>query len=358
MNTIKSIKKHPLITIFLIFFLVFSTSCSREQKNLEPSSRSRLLLGTSCRVTIYGQADEDLFDAAFSRIDQIEQLMSVNIPSSDISRVNQNSGSLPAISVSEDTYTVLTEAIRTAQLSEGAFDPTIGPLVGIWQIGTDEAHLPGEEEIAAALSLVDYQKVLIDSGSREVSLPTEGMALDLGAIAKGYAAEEVKSLLTERGVDHAIINLGGNVLTIGNKPDGSSWRIGIQDPLSDRGEYSLIVSLSDQAVVTSGVYERFFTVGDKRYHHILDTRTGYPVENDLLSVSIIGKDSFQADALSTTVFSLGLERGAKLIESSPGVEALFITKDKRVYRSSGLSDGTYPVELVDQDYSFAELSSQ
>lgn len=354
MYTIKSIKKHPFITVFLIFFLLLFPSCSRERASMEPTSRSQLLLGTSCRITIYGQSDEDLFEAAFSRIEEIEQLMSVNIAASDISRVNQSAGSF-SVSVSEDTFTVLTEAIRTATRSEGTFDPTIGPLVQSWQIGTEQAHLPSEQEIADALSRVDYSKVLTDPDTREVFLPKEGMALDLGAIAKGYAAEEVKSLLTGRGVAHAIINLGGNVLTIGNKPDGSSWRIGIQDPLSDRGEYSLIVSLSDQAVVTSGVYERFFTVGEKRYHHILDTRTGYPVENDLLSVSIIGEDSFQADALSTTVFALGLQRGSELIESIPGIEALFITSDRKVFLSSGLSDGTYPVELVDEEYSFSEL---
>jgi thiamine biosynthesis lipoprotein len=164
------------------------------------------------------------------------------------------------------------------------------------------------------------------------------MQVDLGAIAKGYAADEVAEILKENGVQHAIINLGGNVLTIGGNMKGSPWRIGIQDPFNPRGEFMGIITIEDKTVVTSGTYERYFEQDGKRYHHILDPRTGYPAENEVASVSIITNKSMDGDGNSTSVLLLGLEEGMKFVESQEGVDAIFVTYDKKVYITSGLKD--------------------
>lgn len=181
-----------------------------------------------------------------------------------------------------------------------------------------------------------YERVLLDEEQQTIFLEDAGMVLDLGAIAKGYAADEAARVLTEHGVGSAIVNLGGNVLTVGRKVDGSLWRIGIQDPQQERGAYALIVELDDTSLVTSGPYERFFTLEGESYHHILDTTTGEPVVNELISASIITKSSFLADALSTTLYVLGSEAGMALMESIDGVEAILLTADGRVITSAGV----------------------
>ncbi len=352
MKKTKSIK----FSLFLIIIVtLFTASCTgratqKDQLVLDPISESKLLLGTVCRITIYEDDHTHLFAKSFSRIEQIEDLMSRTKPMSEISLINESSGSGEIITLSDDTYLVLIEALDVARRSTGLFDPTIGPLVDAWGIGTDGHRIPEQDEIDRLLALVDYSRIDLQEDHKTVNLPVKGMALDLGAIAKGYAADEVRSILTEAKIESAIINLGGNILTVGKKPDGSSFRIGIQDPLSDRGEYLGIVSIQDKAVVTSGVYERFFIQDNKRYHHIIDTRTGYPVESSLLSVSIIADDSFIADALSTAAFVAGVEKGLQLIDSYPGVEAIFITEENEIILTSGISDDTIPFELLDESY--------
>ena len=346
-----------IISLIISFFVIFfSISCTRQAESTPtsaaPESESELLLGTSCRITIYSDHEAADFTAAFDRIREIEQLMSRSIADSEISLVNERAGTGVYTQLSEDTLQVLKEALLIAGVSDGAFDPTIGPLVSAWGIGSDDARIPGEQEITDLLAYVDYREVEIDEASGSVLLPRTGMALDLGAIAKGYAADAVREVLLDRGIGTAIVNLGGNVLTVGTKPDGSRWKIGIQDPLSDRGEYLAIATMTEHAVVTSGVYERYFIVDDVRYHHILDTETGYPVESGLLGVSIITGDSFLADALSTAAFSLGIERGMELVDSYEGTEAVFITTDKEILMSAGMTGGDITLTLQDDSYTY------
>ena len=187
------------------------------------------------------------------------------------------------------------------------------------------------DTIAEAVSHVDYSKVDINGNTITLKDPKAG--IDLGAIAKGYIADQVKTYLKRQGVKHAIINLGGNVDVIGTKPDGSKYNIGIQKPFDESGEAITSVKLKDQTVVTSGIYERYFKKNGKLYHHILDPRTGYPCENNLYSVSIITDSSTKADALSTTCFLLGYKKGMKLIEQMDGVDAIFITDDEKIHKS-------------------------
>jgi thiamine biosynthesis lipoprotein len=235
--------------------------------------------------------------------------------------------------------------------SDGAFDPSVGPLVKLWGIGTDHARLPEPREIAAAKSRVGWKDIVLDEAKGTVFLRRKGMALDLGSTSKGYAADEVAKLIRAARVKGAVIDLGGNVLVIGSRPDGKAWRIGLQDPFSaERGAYLGVASLVDKTMVTSGVYERFFIKDGKRYHHILDTRTGYPVENGLMSVTIVTPRSFDADGFTTTIFALGRARGMRLA-AEKGIDVIVVDKDRKVYMSPGAS--AY-FEISDKSFSFAE----
>jgi thiamine biosynthesis lipoprotein len=327
----------------ILLFLVLFTSCSKSED--QPQSQSFIMLGTVCRITIYDKPTEEAFSAAFSRIREIEQKMSLHSETSEIAKINAASGR-EAVQVSEETFRVIDKALQIAHLSEGAFDITIGPLVKAWGIGGDDARRPSDEELALLLPLIDYTMVELDHQARTVYLPKTGMALDLGGIAKGYAADEAARVLRSFGIERGIINLGGNVLTMGTKQDGSLWRIGIQDPESSRGEYAMIVQLDDTSLVTSGPYERFLLLDGEFYHHILDTKTGLPIDSDFTSVSIITKNSMLADALSTSVYALGLDKGMKLLNELDEVEGLFFTEAKQVL----FSNKRHPYRITNTEY--------
>lgn len=336
--------------IGMFFLLFFTVSCARPAT--EPVSHSELLLGTICRLTIYDNPSQTAFDQAFETIAHIEQLMSAHLNDSEIALINAKAG-IESVPVSSQTFFVIKTALEAATVSSGAFDPTIGPLVAAWGIGSDNPRKPSQEEINRLLPLEGYQKVSLDEKTQSVFLQEQGMMLDLGGIAKGYAADEVAKVLRANGVEKAIINLGGNVLVIGSRLDNTPWRIGIQNPEAERGGYIGIVDLIDKTLVTSGPYERFFVFEDEMYHHIIDTKNGYPVKNGLSSVSIITTKSIEADALSTAAYSLGLEKGMALIESLEGVEAVFVDSQKQIYLSEGLKKGRVSFTLSDTAFTIA-----
>jgi thiamine biosynthesis lipoprotein len=304
-----------------------------------PVPYSRMgLLGTLCKITTWGAAEKAV-NAAFDRIRQIDERMSVNLSASEVSRINAAAGT-GAVAVSADTLTVVREAVAFSHLGDGRFDLTVGPLVKLWGIGSDDARVPAANEIAAARALVGWRDVTLSEADSTVFLRRAGMAIDLGAIAKGYAADEAAAVLAAKGVRTALIDLGGNVLTLGAKPDGSPWRIGLQDPDPSvpRGTHIGILEFEGSfSVVTSGTYERYLVRDGVRYHHLLDTATGMPVENGLVAVTIFTTRSINADGYSTLVFVSGLERGRALVEGTAGaVEALFFTDRFEVYATSGL----------------------
>ncbi len=353
----KQTKKAIQFFFIVILLLVFAlTSCVRGQKGgeREPLSQSELLLGTVSRITLYDNQREDLFALAFNRIKEIEDEMDFHTLSSDVAHVNREAFFEP-VKVSNDTFKVVKEALAIAALSNGAFDITVGPLVEAWDIGGDNPRRPPQSEIDALLKLIDYRNVRLDEDDTTIQLLKEGMKIDLGGIAKGFAADEAAKVLKENGVDSAIINLGGNVLTVGNKPDGSQWRIGIQNPLSERGGHVMIINVGDKTLVTSGPYERFFEDEGVIYHHILDTQTGYPVDTDILSVSIITDESMYADALSTALYSLGLQKGMALINSLEGVDAIFIDNKHKIFLSKGLEEGAYSYTISDPQFSLGKI---
>ena len=297
-------------------------------------AQTEFVLGTACSVNLYGQGTRETYRKIFDRLRDIESVMSATLEDSDLGRVNAAAG-LAAVAVHPDTILALKRAVHFAELSGGAFDPTVGPLVKLWGIGSGNERIPGEDEIAAALSLVDWRDILIDGEAGTVFLARPGMGLDLGAIAKGYAADEAARIIAGAGLERALVDLGGNILAYGAREDGSPWRVGIQDPTAGRGAYIGVVEAVNKTLVTSGVYERFFKSGGRRYHHILSTRTGHPVDSGLLSVTVISGNSMDADALSTALFALGYEAGRALAESMENTEAVFIFADRRVRGTSG-----------------------
>jgi len=329
------------LSIYVLFVILFQVSCTQD------TSRTEFALGTFCHITLFEQELDKVYNDVFARIREIENLMSVNIPSSDVSRVNAAAGIEP-IQVHEETFAVIKLALHYAKLSGGAFDPTVGPLVSLWGIGGGRPRVPFQAEIDETLPLVNWQYIELDEETSCVFLTRQDMALDLGAIAKGYAADEAAAVIRDAGIDRAIINLGGNIVTCGERKDGKPWRVGVQNPNDDRNKYIGVLQVTEKSVVTSGVYERFFEEEGRRYHHIFSPDMGYPADNGLLSVTITAPFSVDADALSTAVFVLGYERGSALIESLAETEAVFIFDDLCVKKTSGanftLTDKTFQLE--------------
>lgn len=345
------ISHRPIMALSMILILAFQVSCTPRAET--PMDRSEYVLGTVCSVRLLDGASKRALDEAFKRLSEIEATMSINSLGTILGAVNAAAG-VEAVRVPKDVLEVAARALYFAELTDKAFDPTIGPIVKLWNIGLEGERVPEAWEIQETLPLVDSSLVRIDAQASTIYLQKKGMLLDLGGIAKGYAADEVGKILANHGVKAAVIDLGGNVKVIGNKPDGTKWRIGVQNPSDARGAYIGIASLNEGAtVVTSGVYERYFVdTNGRSYHHIFDTRTGYPVEGDLFSVTIISSSSIDADALSTALFALGLQKGMELAESQPGVEAIFIDSANRVYLSSGLP-GIF--NLTNKSYILTEL---
>lgn len=341
-------KKNSLNSFKLLLLssaLLFFWGCKKEA--MPP--QSQLHLGTVCTINLFDQGSTELYGQMFQKLKGIEQAFSVNLSDSAVSQINQSAGIAPVVVPQEVIY-VLQEALRIAERTSGAFDPTIGPLVNLWDIGGDNSQVPSQQAIDHARSLVDWRLVEIDSQRGTVYLPKQGMALDLGGIAKGYAADELVAIAQEAGIQQALFDLGGNIYAFGTKADGTPWRVGVKDPAQPGGSPALALAVQDRSVVTSGMYERFFEQEGIRYHHILNPATGYPVWNDIQSVTIVSKSSLLADALSTSVFVLGREKGLALLESEDA-EGVIIGEDNLVYPTSGIAD---QLSVVTSSYQLAE----
>ncbi|MCD8348400.1 MAG: FAD:protein FMN transferase [Lachnospiraceae bacterium] len=319
--------------------------CAEEEK----TSETGFFLDTVITITLYGDTDSVAMNGCFDLLDEYENMLSRTVEGSDVWNINHSGGS--PTEVSEETAYLIETALYYSELSDGAFDITITPLVELWDVQnkasqvseeetTEEALasglIPSDEEIEEALSHIDYTAV--SCVGTTVTLSDPDAEIDLGGIAKGYIADCLEEYLLSAGIESALINLGGNVQTVGTKPDGSSWKIGIQKPFGGSSDIITVVECTGESVVTSGTYERYFEVDGRIYHHILDPNTGYPADNGLVSVTILADSSTTCDALSTTCFVLGLEDGLELIESIDGVEALFITEDETMYRTSGFPE--------------------
>ncbi len=332
------------ISVLMVIILIFSALCGCSSPKENKVSKSGFYFDTVITITLYNTNSDSYINDCFDLAQKYENMFSNTIDSSDISKINSSAGQ-NAVTVSDDTITLINKAIHYSKLSNGALDITIGKLSDLWNFSeiskninndeniTDSSVIPSENDINQAVSTIDYNGIVI-SGN-DVMLKNPNSKLDLGAIAKGYIADKMKEYLNSKNVKSGIINLGGNVLTIGKKSDNSDYIVGIQKPFDQQGTTIAKLKISDKSVVTSGIDQRYYEVDGKIYHHILDTKTGYPVENDLLSVTIISDSSCDGDALSTTCYSLGKEKGMELIESVDNVEAVFITDDYEIIKSSG-----------------------
>ncbi|MDI3480916.1 MAG: FAD:protein transferase [Tepidanaerobacteraceae bacterium] len=345
--TVKTFAKY----FFIIVLTSLLISCGTT-KTQNPVTKTNFMLDTIIRITAYGDNASEAIDRVFDRINDIQKKMTASGDDSEVIEINRKAGK-DFQKVSPDTFYVIKKGIYYSESSRGRFDITIGPLVKLWGIGTDKARVPSPEEIKSALRHVNYKNVVVNENENSVMLSKPGMALDLGAIAKGYAADEAARILKASGIKSAVVDLGGNIYVIGRKPDDSPWKIGIQNPFEPRGNTFATVDVTDKTLVTSGVYERYFIKNGKRYHHILDTSTGYPVDNGLVSVTIISDSSIDADALSTAVFALGLKDGMKYVEKMPDVEAAFVTGDRWIYTSSGI--GQYGFKITNKSFKLEKL---
>lgn len=294
-------------------------------------------MGTVISQRVFGEKAEIAAVKVEEEMKRLEALMSFFLESSEISKLNRVAGKQEVELGCESLY-VLNRAKYFSEICGGTFDITIGPVAKLWGIFTDHAKVPSKEEIDKALSFTGYKDITINNGLGTAKLERAGESVDLGAIAKGYAADRAIEIYKQQGIESAFINLGGNVLVLGNKPDGTPWKVGIQNPLLERGQCLGAVKAIDKTIVTSGDYVRYFEKDNVKYHHILDPRTGYPADSGLMSTTIVSEKSIGADALSTAIFILGLEEGMKLINSLKDMEAIFITKDKEIYVTEGLRE--------------------
>jgi len=254
--------------------------------------------------------------------------MSVNLKSSDVSNINAAAG-IEKVRVQEDTFKVIERAVYFAELSDGAFDPTVGPLVSLWDI-SGNPRVPTLEEINSVLPLINWRNVELDARTKSVYLTQRGMALDLGSIAKGYAADEAAKIIKSHNISRAKIDLGGNIIMIGERQDKNLWKVGIQNPDENRGTIIGFLQIPEKTIVTSGVYERNFEQDGVLYHHLLSVTNGYPADNGLASVTIIADVSMDADALSTAVFVCGYEKGLAILRNYKDAQAVFVFKDKSI----------------------------
>ncbi len=309
--------------IFACIILLLS-GCSTTTK--KPFTKSGFYFDTTITITLYDQNERDLLDECFSFCQTFENQISKTKKNSEIYQINHAKGE--PIKVSDATLELIKKGIHYGELTNGAFDITIAPLSDLWNFKSEDPKLPSDSDIQSALSHVNYQNIIIEGNY--VSLLDPNAAIDLGGIAKGYIADYLKEYLVNNGIKSAIINLGGNVLTIGVKPDGLPFQIGIQKPFDKQNTTITSVTSTDSSIVTSGVYERYFKVDDVIYHHILDTSSGFPCDNNLLSVTILSESSVDGDALSTSCFALGYENALKLIQTLDNVDAIFITADYEV----------------------------
>ena len=330
------------LSLFLILVILAAsalTGCSKKKVvEQSPITKSTFLLNTIVTISLYDSTDATIIDDAFKLISDFEKVYSRTATDSELYKLNEHQ--LPetngVYTVSDDLADILQKAYYYSSLTDGAFDLAIEPISSLWDFTADVKKVPDPALIKERLPAVNYKNVHINGN--QVSFDNSETGIDLGAIAKGYIADKVKAFLLDKGVKSAMINLGGNVLCVGEKPDGSAFNIGIQKPFADRNETVAVMELKDMSVVSSGIYERCITVNDKFYHHILNSKTGYPTDNNLIAVTIISKESVVGDGLSTSVFALGLDKGMDLINALDGVYAVFITDDYKMHYSNGFKE--------------------
>lgn len=334
-NWSKKLKKFTYFATAVICLTICLSGCAflgpKGTKN-EKISRSTLLLNTVVTLTLYDTDDLSLIEECFELCREYELIFSRTDPESELYALNEKG----SMEVSDELLELLKISLEYCRVSDGVFDITLGEISDMYAFSSESPRVPSEAELTAAIEHTGWEKILIEGNL--VTITDENTVIDLGATAKGYIADRMAEFLVEKGQKSAIIDLGGNILCVGSKPDGSEFNVGVQYPFEDRNEIICNVGINDMSVVTSGIYERGFESDGAFYHHILDPETGKPCNNGLLAVSIVSERSVDGDALSTTCFALGLEKGMELMNSLEGCCAVFVTEDYELHYSDGFEE--------------------
>ena len=303
---------------------------------MQSASHSLRLMGASIHLTIFHEDAQNLLLQSEQLLHLYKNRFSANDADSELMEINLQAGK-KAVQVHPELFELIALGKKHSIAANSHLNIAIGPLVQTWRIGFSDAKLPSEEEIQRLLKITDPEEIFLNDSNREVYLSKEGMRIDLGALAKGYIADKLKEFLVEQGVQSGIIDLGGNILTIGENPTfHRPWRIGIQNPALDRGEHVAVIEVSDGSVVTSGIYERQLVVDGKTYHHIFDRKTGYPMETEVASITIVAEKSVDCEIWTTRLFGQNPYDIIEEIEQQPGLEAFVITKNQKMMYTSGI----------------------
>ena len=298
------------------------------------ASKDLFAMDTYMTLTAYGEHAQEAVDKAAERVEALDALLSTGNEDSEIYQLNQNGEA----TLSEEGGYLVERALELYKKTEGAFDIAIYPVMQAWGFPTQDYHVPDDDTLKEKLALADASKVNYNKDTRKIFFDQDGMEIDLGGIAKGYTSSQIMQIYQDCGVTSGLVNLGGNVQALGCKTDGSKWRVAIQSP-DDTEAYLGILELEDQAVITSGGYERYFEEDGVTYHHIIDPATGYPADSGLISVTIVSDDGTLADGLSTSLFIMGEEKAAQFWrENSDEFEAIMETSDGKLYVTEGIAD--------------------
>lgn len=357
-NTLKLITATSL-SVSLIFSLSACTKNNNSTSNnnsntnnsqVDNSSDSEkystdiFAMDTYMSLTAYGVNAENAVLEAVHEIQRLDDMFSVGNTTSDVTKLNMSGKE----NVSDETVYLINKSLEISKKTDGAFDITIYPVMELWSFTTQNYKVPTQNELDDVLQKVDYNNIEVDKNT--ISLKNNAQ-IDFGGIAKGYTSTKVIELMKQNGIENAIINLGGNVQTLGYKLDGSQWKVAIQSPDND-GTYIGILKTNDKAVITSGGYERYFEENGKKYHHIIDSKTGYPSDSDLTSVTIICSDGTTADALSTSLFVMGKGKSESFYKNTDiEFDMILVDIDKNVYISEGIQDlftSDYNVTVVNK----------
>lgn len=341
-----------VIALSIVLYLAGFAPESREEPEDYGGFRSGITyaMNTVIEQKWYGESGDTVYTGMETKIREIESALSLHLSQSEIAAINENAGVQP-VEVSQRTFDLLQRAKELSEQSDGAFDITIAPVVELWGITSDHPHVPTDEELAQAMALMGLEDLVLDEEACTAYLTRPGMAIDLGGIAKGWTADQLREYARELGAERGYVSLGGNLMIIGERPDGDPFKFGLRDPQGDASTYLGTVTLEDGCTMaTTGGYERYFEEDGIRYHHVLDPRTGYPADSDLLSVAVISKDGTLADYLSTTLFVQGLE-AAKAAAGSEDYALVMVDQENNVWISGSLRGNFEPHE-TDADYTY------
>ncbi len=339
----KNLTKKIWTSSLILILILSQVGCKINDNNLtedysgQPVAKEEFLLDTICTITLYSTDDTTIIDDAFQEIKRLENLISNTITTSDISKINAAKGQ--PVEVSPEVLELLQKSIEYGDATNGILDITCGVMTDAWHFSSNEDHIiPDAKLLEEAAKHVNYKNIVIEGN--KVSLKDQEAKLDLGAMGKGFIADKISDYLKAKGVTGAIINLGGNVLTVGEKPSGEPWYVGIRKPFEGFDDSLGTVEVGERSIGTSGIYERGFEKDGTYYHHILDVKTGWPKQNDILSVTIISPKSVDGEGLSTSCFIMPMDEALAWIETIPSTEAIFITKDYKVHTTSGIGTTT------------------